>query len=274
MSSAVKIKSHYGRKSEEFLLQRKIKLFFSRLFKIIQILLLLALTAFAIWWIWFGGNEIVKSKLSTKTNETFVNIGVKTKSIEIIGNSVVSDDEIVKAIFTNKYEAPKTSLVTLDLDKIKNKLLKKGWIAEVHLKKKMPDTLLVAIKERKPEVIWQSDGQLWLADNEGNKITQDISKIYLDLPYVLGENSQSDITELYSIITSSPYLFSQFNGAERVGQRRWDVELKNGILVKLPENNPEYAWKKLAETDKEKEILSKDISYIDLRIEGQIIVGM
>ena len=58
----------------------------------------------------------------------------------------------------------------------------------------------------------------------------------------------------------------------RVGERRWDLKLKNGMLVHLPEKDLGYAFRRLADEQLENDIFSRNISTIDLREPDRLIV--
>jgi cell division protein FtsQ len=57
-----------------------------------------------------------------------------------------------------------------------------------------------------------------------------------------------------------------------ISGRHWNVQLKNGILIKLPEDNPEKAWAYLTKKQKDSKILESNIKTIDLRIEQKMFV--
>jgi len=59
-----------------------------------------------------------------------------------------------------------------------------------------------------------------------------------------------------------------------VADRRWNLRLKNGIDVRLPESNVEQALDRLVALDHEKKILSRDILAIDLRLSDRVTVRL
>jgi cell division protein FtsQ len=59
-----------------------------------------------------------------------------------------------------------------------------------------------------------------------------------------------------------------------VADRRWNLRLKNGIDVRLPETNVEQALDRLVALDREKKILSRDILAIDLRLPDRVTVRL
>ena len=59
-----------------------------------------------------------------------------------------------------------------------------------------------------------------------------------------------------------------------VAERRWNVVLKNGIDVRLPETGVEQALDTLVELDRDKKILTRDIAAIDLRLPDRVTVRL
>jgi cell division protein FtsQ len=57
-----------------------------------------------------------------------------------------------------------------------------------------------------------------------------------------------------------------------VGQRRWNIHLKGGIDVRLPEDEANNAWARLADYHKSHRVLDKDVTVLDLRIPDRLIV--
>ena len=86
-----------------------------------------------------------------------------------------------------------------------------------------------------------------------------------------GKNS---IHESIKLIDSFPDDFIQYvDKAFLINQRRWDLELKNSILLKLPENNIKEAlenYKKIYINFSNEELI--EIESIDLRMKKNIIL--
>ena len=62
--------------------------------------------------------------------------------------------------------------------------------------------------------------------------------------------------------------------AVRVGERRWNLRLDNGVEVRLPEEGAEAALAELVRLAREQDILSRDIKAIDLRFPDRLIVKL
>ena len=74
------------------------------------------------------------------------------------------------------------------------------------------------------------------------------------------------------ILKTEPELYAEIWAIHHISNRRWDVHLKNGIKIKLPENAPGVAWSKLARLEHKNEIIQRDLAVIDLRLQNQILV--
>jgi cell division protein FtsQ len=59
-----------------------------------------------------------------------------------------------------------------------------------------------------------------------------------------------------------------------VAERRWNLHLKNGVEVLLPEDRPEQALRILANLDRSKQLLSRDIVTVDLRLADRVTVRL
>ena len=64
----------------------------------------------------------------------------------------------------------------------------------------------------------------------------------------------------------------QVKAATWIGGRRWNVHLKGDIVVRLPEDDAQSAWTRLAEYHKNHRVLDKNVTVLDLRIPDRLIV--
>ena len=59
-----------------------------------------------------------------------------------------------------------------------------------------------------------------------------------------------------------------------VAERRWNLKLKNGLDVRLPEINVEAAFEMLLALDRDKKLLTRDITAVDLRLPDRVTVRL
>ena len=62
--------------------------------------------------------------------------------------------------------------------------------------------------------------------------------------------------------------------AIRVADRRWTLKMSNGIDVRLPEHGLNDALQQLAVLDRDKSLLTRDVTVIDLRLADRVSVRL
>ena len=133
--------------------------------------------------------------------------------------------------------------------------------------------LEIFINERIPAVIQRYDRQLMLLDINGRRIGEIFSRAdRQDLPLVVGQGANLRVFEALEIYKSSTTILNRIRGIILVGERRWDIVLDSGQIIKLPEKEPKIALISFLRSDKSKRILGGGFSIVDLRYKGQLIV--
>jgi cell division protein FtsQ len=267
-------KTYYQKQSEDYIFRRKLRFLLIKIFKVVQAVFLICFIGALVWIFLFGGNKIVFPYINLKANKAFIKLGLGIYDVEIEGNNIVKTNIIVDKVLSHIGNPHENSIILVKLSELENEIKEIGWVDEASIRKKFPGSIIIKIKEREPSCMWQQDNKIYLSDIEGNLITDKVTNEYLNLPLIVGKDSKNEVPQFFGIISSSPYLYSMVKEGKRVGKRRWDIILQSGVIIKLPEKNYENAWKKLADLDKENKILSKDVNYIDLRIENQVVTGL
>lgn len=73
-------------------------------------------------------------------------------------------------------------------------------------------------------------------------------------------------------MTLAPALTERVDAATWVGGRRWDIRLKSGAMIKLPEKDAAYALNRLVKQHETEGILDKRLKVIDIRGRDRIVV--
>ena len=126
--------------------------------------------------------------------------------------------------------------------------------------------VFVEVIQRKEAVVYFNNNLYEVLDSNG--IILSIKQDYQGLssfPLLVGKDGQKNINELLSLVNEIGSYQSEVLYYEWVGERRWNVHMKNGLVFKLPENNLSEGLVVmrmfLNETDK----LLKPIVSVDLR---------
>lgn len=88
--------------------------------------------------------------------------------ITVSGNSRLSRGEVVALLDGVRGQ----SMVTVDLDAWRQTLLRSPWVADAALRRVLPDTIGIAIVERRPMAIARLGGGLYLMDARGTVIDE------------------------------------------------------------------------------------------------------
>ena len=94
---------------------------------------------------------------------------------------------------------------------------------------------------------------------------------FLDVETV--HNSVSGEEHL-GLLDSHPALRDLVRASILVGDRRWNLRLKNGLEVRLPETGTAAALERLVALNREKNLLTRDIVILDLRLPDRITVRL
>ena len=92
----------------------------------------------------------------------------------------------------------------VDVAGIRARLLGFGWIKDARVSRRLPDTLVIDIVERKPAALWQNQGQLALIDAEGVVLDRVPINSMPDLPLLIGPGANRQARELARLMAESP----------------------------------------------------------------------
>ena len=165
-----------------------------------------------------------------------------------------------------------TPILGIDLRQLHSKINKIGWVENVVVERRLPGIIRISLRERIPIALLQNNGKHELIDHSGTIIHGADPSQFTHLTVVSGKNAAPHAAAILSILKTEPELYSEIWAVSYKSERRWDVHLKNGMAVRLPEIDPVSAWSRLAIIDRKREITSRDLAVIDLRIPHQLVV--
>ncbi len=216
--------------------------------------------------LWLG----IPAMMYQQYAELSAKAGFEVKRVEITGMDRVDQLKVYDIVLAEKDRA----MPLVDVGKIRQDLMKYGWIKDVRVSRRLPDTLVVAIDERKPTAIWQRGGKRSLIDEKGIVLQNVPTSEGNDLPTLNGEGANMQAVALAELIAQAPSLKPQISGASWVGNRRWDLLFKTGETLALPEGEREAAVALLnfARMDGVHRLIGKDNIRFDLRDPSRMYV--
>ena len=219
-----------------------------------------------------GANAImVAGKGDVVTRAAFRLSGFYVEDIEISGNRETSEIAVLQNLgLENSY-----SLQGVDIQRARGELLNLPWVADADVRKVYPSTLKVTLTERVPFALWQQeDGRLLMIEHDGNVIGPITEPKFKRLPLVLGQGGNFAAASIDGLLAQWPELASRVRAYKRVDDRRWDLYLDNGVLVKLPEFGSDAAVARLKSLDESRAILEREVAAVDLRLDDRVAVQL
>lgn len=243
-------------------LRRKIGVVYVRVVFFIKIILVVSLSLF------FFTNYFssVKQEIAQYIYEFTSDVGFRLENVLIEGQYNTQEEDILATLNADKG----TAIFSLDLDLIKSNLRRNPWIKNIAIiERRLPNTLYIRLIERIPIAIWQINGQVFLIDQEGYKITNNIGS-FSNLLHVVGSDANIYTSKLIQDLAKYPELAKKIISSVRYGGRRWDLNLEQGITVKMPDLRFEHALDYLAGLDMKNILFNQNYKIVDLRDSSKV----
>ena len=197
-------------------------------------------------------------------------MGMRIATVSLSGQRQVSREEIFAAAGVTDH----SSLLFLDVADARAKLEAIPWIAEATVRKLYPDRLQITVTEREPFALWQQQGKVKVIAADGTVLSEKVEPRLSSLSFVVGNGAAARARDFLAVLDKYPSIRDSVRASIYVAERRWNLKLKNGVDVRLPETNLEGALATLARLDREKNLLSRDITAVDLRLADRLTVRL
>ena len=186
------------------------------------------------------------------------------KSIKINGLSDHENLNLLKKIKNLNLE----NIFFLNGNEI-NRVVKDNTLVEnFKIFKNYPSTLYIELEKTKFLAKIKKNGQIFIVGSNGKLINNNFSK--KDLPFIFGNPNIREFLEFKYIIDSSNILYDKIEKIYFFKSKRWDIELDNNTVIKLPEKNIKEALNQANKFLNNSLIKTKSI---DVRVKNQIIIN-
>ena len=224
----------------------------------------------------------IPSKAATSAGAAVGRAGFVVDGYQIVGinrmnralvDQVVSDELHRAADSAGTRKAPQP---LVDVAGIRQQLLRYGWVQDARVSRRLPDTLVIDIVERRPAALWQDKQRLALIDANGVVLDRVPVNAMPDLPLLIGPGANAQARKLDGLLDSAPTLKPQLASATWVGRRRWDLSFQSGETIVLPEGDAAArdALAKFVKLDRSAGLLGRGMVRFDLRIPGKMVVRL
>ena len=172
-----------------------------------------------------AGDEIVR--------QTAV-AGLEIRHVDVTGTRELALLPVYQAALPGRDNA----MVTSDLGAVRERLRRLPWVADASVSRRLPDTLVIAITERRPVALWQHRRKMAAIDITGTVLTRQGLERFAHLPLVVGPGANRRVREFLTLAATAPGLAPKVDAAVLVGGRRWDFKFKSGETLSLPARRP------------------------------------
>jgi cell division protein FtsQ len=196
--------------------------------------------------------------------------GFNIASVALTGNKHLNREEILATAGVTG----RASLLFFDVADARARLLTNPWIATATVQKLLPDRLVIAITERQAFALWQKAGRVGVIADDGTVLEPYVLRRYAHLPLLVGSGAETRAKEFLGLLDRHPELRGNVRASVLVAERRWNLRLKNGVDVRLPEFDLDHALDQIAVLEHDSKLSGRDITAIDLRLPDRITVRL
>jgi cell division protein FtsQ len=215
-----------------------------------------------------GWIDAQTNALGTSILEVSANVGLRVEDVVLSGRQNADAVEILAALDIERG----SPIFAMDMNAARDRIESLGWVRSAEIARRLPDIVFVRVVERQPLAIWQHDGQAALVDRFGKTIQRSGLDAFAHLPLIVGDGAPDHAAQLIDLLQTYPAVAKAIEAAVRVSERRWNLRLRNGIDVRLPEQNISAALTRLDDFQREHALLDRDVVAVDLRVPDRLIV--
>ena len=199
------------------------------------------------------------------------NISLKNLEFQKVRNIEVSGlDEIENKLIIDQIKNLNLSnIFFINKAEINNLINSNPLIEKYEIFKSYPSAIKIKIKKTNFIARINHNKEIFVIGSNGKLIPNNFEAS--DLPYIFGKPEIQEFLQFKKIVDRSKFSFDKIDSLYFFPSKRWDIKLKNNILLKLSNNSTmadlNYAYEFLENNTNEK------FTTIDIRIDNQIILN-
>jgi len=197
-------------------------------------------------------------------------VGMHIATVALSGQKRLSRDDILASAGVTD----DTALLFFDVGAARARLESNPWIATATVQKLYPDRLQIAVIEREAFALWQQNGRVFVISDDGTVLEPYMAQHFTNLPLIVGQGAQLRAKDFLALLARYPEIRNDVRASVLVAERRWNLRLRSGIDVRLPEADVEQALAQFMALNRSDKLTSRDIVAVDLRTPGRVIVQL
>ena len=202
--------------------------------------------------------------LVTLNNKNILQLNLlKKNNFDIIGLTETENDKISQDLNIFK----KSNLFFLKKKGISEIISSNKIVEKFSIFKNYPSDLIINIQKTKFLAHTKKNNLDFYIGSNGNLIEKRNNQF--EVPFIFGNIEIEEFLKLKKIIDNSSFNYNDIKNLYYFKSKRWDIETKDNLIIKLPINKLEDSFKILLKLYEKEEF--KNLRIIDLRQNNQII---
>jgi cell division protein FtsQ len=166
------------------------------------------------------------------------------------------------------------NIFSINKNEIRNPIESNSLVENYNVFKRYPSSIEINIKKTKFLARINNNEKIFLVGSNGKLTKNNFSKNNFSknhLPFIFGNPKIDKFLDFKEIIDQSKISYDEIKNLYFFSSKRWDLELKNNMIIKLSKNYTKESLQLALEFLHNNEI--QDIKIIDVRIKNQIILN-
>ncbi len=189
----------------------------------------------------------------------------ETTNIDVMGLGVENNEILLREI----KDLNLGNIFLISKKEIVNQISSNSLVEKYDIYKRYPSSLNVNIQKTKFLAKINDKGKIFIIGSNGKLSKNNFSNN--QLPFIFGKPDVHEFLNFKKIIDQSKFSYDEIKNLYFFSSKRWDLELKNNIIIKLSRNFPEESLQLAFEFLYNNGF--KNIKIIDARIKNQIILN-
>ena len=190
----------------------------------------------------------------------------KIQVIEVTNNYLIETDQIQEKLV----EIYNKNIFFVKREDLEEPLKDINFLHKIEVKKKYPNTIIIKIFETKPIAIIVKNKKKFLLDSSSKLISFEEKSDINQLPNIFGDGAEKYFLNFFNKLKNNQFPNNKIKNFYYFKIGRWDLQLLDNKIIKLPFNNVDDAIKQTTKLLKREDF--KNYNIIDLRVDGKIIV--
>ena len=161
------------------------------------------------------------------------------------------------------------NIFSINKNEIVNQMNSNSLVENYNIFKRYPSSIDININKTKFLARINNNGKIFLVGSNGKLIENNFSSN--QLPFIFGNPNIYEFLDFKKTIDQSKISYEEIKNLYFFSSQRWDLELKNNVIIKLSKNYTKESLNLALEFLYSDEF--RDVTIIDARIKNQIILN-